>query len=292
MSKRYKKKKQKNKFVYFRLLLCFMIICTAVVLKYTNSPVVLRLAEKVSDELKLSEAVEVISGLKDADGKIAEVFGKNDEDAESKDISEPVFNEDYYIGDKNEAIEQEIAEKRKKAEVEAKKLSVETLSFQMSEEELLDDTSAEPFRIPPPSYCSYEKAELGFRYKSPLFGVITSKYGYRDHPIIENASFHTGLDIAAKNGTGISAFADGTVIESGKNKTYGNYLLIEHKNGIRSFYGHNSRLSVKKGQAVKLGQKIAEVGSTGMSTGPHLHFEVRKGTTRLDPALYISPETV
>ncbi len=295
MSKRYnrgRRKQKKYNFVYFRLFLCFMIICTAVVLKYTNAPIVTRIAEKVSSELKLDDAVDAISGLKDIDEKITEVFKKSEENTESEDVSEPVFNEDYYIGDKDEALEREIEEERKRAEAEAKKLSVETLSFQMSEEELLDDTRAEPFRIPPPSYCSYEKPELGFKYKAPLFGIITSKYGYRDHPIIEDASFHTGLDIAAKGGTAISAFADGTVIESGKNKTYGNYLLIEHKNGIRSFYGHNSRLSVKKGQKVKIGQKVAEVGSTGMSTGPHLHFEVRKGTVRLDPALYISPETV
>ncbi len=269
-----------------------MIICAAVVLKYTNAPIVVKLSEKVSSELKLSEAVEVISRVTDVDEKITEVFRTSDEKPSGETVTEPVFNEDYYIGDKNEEFELEITEERKRAEDEAKKLSVETLSFQMSEEELLDDTKAEPFKIPPPSYCSYEKIELGFKYKSPLYGIITSKYGYRDHPIIEDASFHTGLDIAAKSGTAISAFADGTVIESGKNKTYGNYLLIEHKNGIRSFYGHNSRLSVKKGQRVKLGQKVAEVGSTGMSTGPHLHFEVRKGTTRLDPALYVSPETV
>lgn len=295
MSKRYnrdRRKQKKNKFVYFRLFLCSMIICTAVVLKYTNTPIVTKIAEKVSHELKIGDAVDAISGLKDIDEKITEVFKKSEENTDDEDVSEPVFNEDYYIGDKDETLEQEIEEERKRAEAEAKKLSVETLSFQMSEEELLDDTRAEPFRIPPPSYCSYEKAELGFKYKSPLFGIITSKYGYRDHPIIEDASFHTGLDIAAKSGTAISAFADGTVVESGKNKTYGNYLLIEHKNGIRSFYGHNSRLSVKKGQRVKLGQKVAEVGSTGMSTGPHLHFEVRKGTVRLDPAFYISPETV
>ncbi len=295
MSKCYgrgRKKQKKNKFAYFRLFLCFMIICTAVVLKYTNAPIVTKLAQKVSSELKINDAVEAISGLKDIDEKITEVFQKSEEEPEGEAVSEPVFNEDYYIGDKEEILEREIEEERKRAEAEAKKLSVETLSFHMSEEELLDDTRAEPFRIPPPAYCSYEKAEIDFKYKSPLYGIITSKYGYRDHPIIEDASFHTGLDIAAKSGTAISAFADGTVVESGKNKTYGNYLLIEHKNGIRSFYGHNSRLSVKKGQKVKLGQKVAEVGSTGMSTGPHLHFEVRKGTVRLDPALYIYPETV
>ena len=295
MSKRYdraQKKQKKSKFVYFRLFICFMIICAAVVLKYTDSPTITRFAEKVSGELGINDAVNAISELKNFDEKIISVFKKSEENSVGEAVSEPVFNENFYIGDKCEEFGKEIEKERQRVEAEEKKLSVETLSFQMSEEELFDDTKAEPFRIPPPSYCSYEHPELGFRYRSPLYGIITSKYGYRDHPIIEDASFHTGLDIAAKSGTTISAFADGTVIESGKNKTYGNYLLIEHKNGIRSFYGHNSRLSVKKGQKVKLGQKVAEVGSTGMSTGPHLHFEVRKGTMRLDPSLYISPETV
>lgn len=168
----------------------------------------------------------------------------------------------------------------------------EQLSFQMSPEELADDTRAEPFRIPPPSYCSYDKVKITFEHVTPVYGTITSKFGYRDHPIGGKASFHTGLDIAAKTGTAVACFADGTVLEAARNDTYGNYVLVEHSGGIRSFYGHNSKLTVKKGQKVKLGQKLAEVGTTGLSTGPHLHFEVRKGTLRLDPKYYISTEQV
>ena len=96
------------------------------------------------------------------------------------------------------------------------------------------------------------KEKIAFKYTTPLRGTITSRYGYRDHPIIEDASFHTGLDIAAKQGTDIVSFAAGKVIEAGKNSTYGNYLLIEHEDGYRSFYGHNSKLLVKKGQKVCL----------------------------------------
>ncbi len=291
-SGRTNRKKTKGGFMYFRLFLCFLIICTAVVLKYTKAPVIENLAETVSSKLKINEAVDAISRVSDIDDGIAAVFKKHDDVEPQQSTEEPVFSEDFYMDEETRELEKEIEEERQKAVEEEKQLSVETLSFQMSAEELSDDTKAEPFRIPPPSYCSYDRPELGFKYKSPLYGIITSKYGYRDHPIIEDASFHTGLDIAAKQGSTVSAFADGTVLEAGKNNTYGNYLLIEHKNGIRSFYGHNFRLSVKKGQRVKLGQKVAEVGSTGMSTGPHLHFEVRNGTTRLDPALYISPETV
>ena len=293
MYRRMNDKKQKKKsFFPFRLLLCAAIICAAAYMKYTDAPIYRKASQVISEKLKIDQAVEAVSRAADIGEEIAEAFKADEIEEKVEQKSEPVFDADYYTDDSFEELQKEIEEQREKAAEEEKQLSVETLSFQMGEEELHDDTKAEPFRIPPPSYCCYEKINIGFKYKTPLYGVITSKFGYRDHPIINDASFHTGLDIAAKKGTAIGAFADGTVLEAGRNSTYGNYLLIEHTGGIRSFYGHNSKLSVKKGQKVKIGQKIAEVGSTGMSTGPHLHFEVRKGTTRLDPALYISNEVV
>ena len=265
--------------MYIRLLLCVLVVATALVLKAANVPALSEISA-----LEVEKAVEVISGIKESDG-VEEVFEEKEEEESVK--SEYDF-EEFYVGDRKEEIEKIRASMAEKE----KELELEVLSYQMSAEELLDDTAAEPFRIPPPSYCSYSKEQIDFKYTTPLRGTITSRYGYRDHPIIEDASFHTGLDIAAKQGTDIVSFAAGKVIEAGKNSTYGNYLLIEHKNGIRSFYGHNSKLLVKKGQKVSLGQKIARVGSTGMSTGPHLHFEVRLGTVRLDPTHYISPERV
>ena len=269
-----------------RLILCIGIVCTAITIKHMNPPFVEKIVETVSRDFRIEEAIEAISRTGDIGGEAVEVFS---EEANNKEA----FDDSFYIDkEKSDALKKELEEAREKAEQEKKELSVETLSFYMDEEELSDDTRAEVFKIPPPSYCSYEKENIPFKFKTPLYGVITSRYGYRDHPIINDASFHTGLDIAAKSGSTITAFADGKVIEAGRNSTYGNYLLIEHSGGIRSFYGHNSKLNVKKGQSVKLGQKIAEVGSTGMSTGPHLHFEVRKNNKRLDPSLYISPETV
>ncbi len=290
-----KKKEEKgmrNFFTYFRLFLCVLVIGSAFVLKYTNAPTLQKVSEAISREFEVDKAIEVISSTVDTE-RIVEVFKEKETETEeikmeSEEKSEQEDFEEFYLGETKEMI---IEEKEKAKEV-AKELSIETMSFDMSAEELSDDTAAEPFRIPPPSYCSYKNEEIKFKYASPLKGVITSRFGYRDHPIIEDASFHTGLDIAAKSGTAIKAFADGKVIEAGKNATYGNYLLIEHKDGIRSFYGHNSRLNVKKGQSVSLGQKVAEVGTTGMSTGPHLHFEIRKGNVRLDPSYYISSERV
>lgn len=290
--KRKEQRGMRNFFTYFRLFICVLIIGSAFVLKYTNAPTLQKVSEAISREFEVDKAIEVISSTVDTE-RIVEVFKEKETETEeikmeSEEKSEQADFEEFYLGETKEMI---IEEKEKAKEV-AKELSIETMSFDMSAEELSDDTAAEPFRIPPPSYCSYKNEEIKFKYASPLKGVITSRFGYRDHPIIEDASFHTGLDIAAKSGTAIKAFADGKVIEAGKNATYGNYLLIEHKDGIRSFYGHNSRLNVKKGQSVSLGQKVAEVGTTGMSTGPHLHFEIRKGTVRLDPSYYISAERV
>ena len=279
-------KKIKTFFMYIRLFLCVAIVAVAMVLKTLNAPVVSELSQKVSEELEIEKAVEAISGEKKDEGT-QEVFEEKEEDVKEKTDAKYDF-EEFYVGEQAEELEKISAETAQKE----KQLEIETLSYQMSAEELSDDTAAEPFKIPPPSYCSYNKEKITFKHTTPLRGTITSRYGYRDHPIIEDASFHTGLDIAAKSGTDIVSFAAGKVIEAGKNSTYGNYLLIEHEDGIRSFYGHNSKLLVKKGQKVSMGQKIARVGSTGMSTGPHLHFEVRRGTTRLDPSYYISAEHV
>ncbi len=272
-----------------KVFLCFGIVCVAVYFKYSEVPVLDKITQVVNRDLKIDEAIAVIAGEEKNDGEIMEVYEKEENAPEE---SEQVFGDDFYIDGENEEIRKAAEEEKLRKEEEMKKLSIETLSFTMSPEELSDDTKPEPFRIPPPSSCSYEKKRIDFKYEAPLYGVITSRYGYRDHPIIDDSSFHTGIDIAAKKGSTVAAFADGKVLEAGKNNIYGNYILIEHKDGIRSFYGHNSKLTVKKGQSVKIGQKIAEVGSTGMSTGPHLHFEIRNGEIRLDPSLYISPETV
>ena len=280
------KKKKEPSGTGLRLIFCVGIVCAAIAIKHMNPPLVGKIVETVSRDFRIEEAIEAISRTGDIGGEVVEVFNEESE-------NENAFDESFYIDSaKEDAYKKELEEAKEKAEREEKELSVETLSFYMDAEELSDDTRAEVFKIPPPSYCSYEKENISFKFKSPLYGVITSRYGYRDHPIMNDASFHTGLDIAAKSGSAITSFADGKVIEAGRNSTYGNYLLIEHSGGIRSFYGHNSKLNVKKGQTVKLGQKIAEVGSTGMSTGPHLHFEIRKNNKRLDPSLYISAETV
>lgn len=116
---------------------------------------------------------------------------------------------------------------------------------------------------------------------------ITCKYGPRIHPITKKKSTHTGIDIRASMGSNIYATASGEVIKAGWNTAYGNMIIIDHGNGITTLYGHASKLNVKVGDTVKQGDIIMKAGSTGYSTGPHLHFEVRKNGTPQDPKNYL-----
>ncbi len=118
----------------------------------------------------------------------------------------------------------------------------------------------------------------------PVSGTITSRFGanesIRDHT-------HKGMDIAAPYGTKIVAAADGKVTYSGWMGGYGNLIIITHENGIQTYYGHCSKLLAKVGDEVKAGNEIAKVGSTGFSTGNHLHFEIRKNGNQINPQKYL-----
>lgn len=115
---------------------------------------------------------------------------------------------------------------------------------------------------------------------------ITSKFGYRIHPIFGTTKFHSGVDVAAYSGSTLSAAADGTVTIAEYSSSYGNYVVIYHSNGTTTLYAHLSKMAVSAGDTVKLGQTIGYVGSTGNSTGPHLHFEVRVNGSCVDPLKY------
>lgn len=123
--------------------------------------------------------------------------------------------------------------------------------------------------------------------QKPITGTITSRFGNRESIRTHN---HTGLDIAAPYGTEIKAAAGGTVTWSGYKGSYGNLVIIDCGNGVEIYYGHCSKLNVKEGQEVKAGDIIGKVGSTGNSTGNHLHFEIRVNGTRVNPQNYIYSE--
>jgi len=121
----------------------------------------------------------------------------------------------------------------------------------------------------------------------PCAAPITSGFGWRMHPILGYERFHSGIDFGADYGTLIAAADSGTVIFAGWYGGYGTAVIIDHGNGITTLYGHTSELYVTEGQTVQRGQAIATVGSTGLSTGPHLHFEVRQAGEPVDPTAYL-----
>ncbi|MGA8532748.1 MAG: peptidoglycan DD-metalloendopeptidase family protein [Candidatus Tumulicola sp.] len=129
-----------------------------------------------------------------------------------------------------------------------------------------------------------ETAGGGGAFSWPVTGTITSPFGWRSNPFGGSPEFHQGLDIAAPSGTTVTAAAGGTVIMAQWYGGYGNYILIDHGGGYSTGYGHLSAIYVSNGQGVKRGQAIGAVGSTGASTGPHLHFEVRIDGKPVDPA--------
>ena len=139
-----------------------------------------------------------------------------------------------------------------------------------------------------PSNVSFLYYELGLeKTVVPVSGSVTSGFGYRKSPTSGKREFHLALDIAADKGTPIAAFADGVVRYIGESNEFGLYLMIDHANGVSTFYAHCSRLMVKKGESVSCGQTIALVGDTGNVTGAHLHLTILKDNIRLDPAHYV-----
>ncbi len=117
----------------------------------------------------------------------------------------------------------------------------------------------------------------------PVNGRLTCKFGYRIHPITRAHSFHTGIDLAVPTGTPVKCAADGEVISAAWNGPYGYCVIVDHGGGVSTLYGHNSKLLVKSGQRVKQGEAIARSGSTGWSTGPHVHFEKRINGRAVNP---------
>jgi len=132
------------------------------------------------------------------------------------------------------------------------------------------------------------QANVGMLF--PVVGEITSGFGYRLHPITGERKLHKGIDIAAPIGTPIFASETGTVIEAGwHDGGYGNWVKLRHPDGSITLYAHTNRVFVQKGQMVQRGEVIAEVGSTGLSTAPHLHFEILPdGRNAVNPLPYLA----
>ena len=126
----------------------------------------------------------------------------------------------------------------------------------------------------------------------PTFGRISERFGWRRHPITNKRSFHYGLDISNRTGTAVYATADGIVKETGRKTKLGRYILISHNLGYETKFGHLHRYIVNRGDEVKKGQIIGYMGSTGRSTGSHLHYEVIKNNKQLNPYYYLNKSLI
>lgn len=185
------------------------------------------------------------------------------------------------------------AEQKKLALAETKEIRTAYLSkLEKSEEELnksIDKLNAEADKltaeIRAASSTNTKYTGGSMTWPLPGYYIITSPFGNRLHPVLKVYKLHTGVDIAGSgcNGKDVVAANSGTVIKAEYNTGYGNYVIIDHGGGITTLYGHSSKLLVKKGDYVTKGQAIMKVGTTGYSTGPHLHFEVRENGKYVNP---------
>lgn len=202
--------------------------------------------------------------------------------------------EDYYnlLIDKEKEKEVMILQYNKKiAELEQRAEELETISEEqekMMMELARKEKAAIEAEKKKKNTVYYTGGKLGMPIKD--YKYVSSKFGPRTHPITgEKGKQHNGIDFAADSGTAIYAAESGTVIVAQWMSGYGNTVILDHGNGLWTLYGHirNGGIKVSAGEVVKKGQKIAEVGSTGNSTGPHLHFEVRLNEKPVDPDKYL-----
>ena len=122
----------------------------------------------------------------------------------------------------------------------------------------------------------------------PLLGTrVSSEFGMRKHPVLRYVRHHSGIDLAAPEGATIRAIAEGTVIYADPFGGYGNFVVVQHKNGLTSHYGHCATIGVSPGQKITAGAVLATVGKTGIVTGPHLHFEIRRNGIAEDPEKFL-----
>ena len=213
----------------------------------------------------IEEQVEKLAGLKEQLEQQQDEQQRNEEDLSGK--MKELQTLEIQVAEDNEALEAQLDELNKEAE---------KITEELQRKELIASTS---------SGSSYGGGSM--LWPVPEFTRLSSKYGYRFHPILHVNKMHTGLDISASSGKQILASADGTVILSSVKGGYGNCVMIDHGGGIVTLYGHCSKLLVSSGQKVARGQNVALVGSTGLSTGPHCHFEVRVNGSTTDPMNYL-----
>lgn len=220
------------------------------------------------------ETKDYVESLEEAENVVASM-----KEQYSKEIEVDMTIEELYTQESIEVVNIEMATAKINEELSAKvqaKKEAEAKAAAAKKAASRSSTSR--------TTTSSKKVDLGITLIKPISGTITSKFGANSS---RRSGSHTGLDIAAPKGTNIKAAASGTVTFSGTKGSYGKMVIISHGDGVETYYAHCSKLNVSVGYKVSQGQVIAEVGSTGNSTGNHLHLEIRKNGTILNPQHYV-----
>ncbi|MBQ7033125.1 MAG: peptidoglycan DD-metalloendopeptidase family protein [Clostridia bacterium] len=252
-------------------------------------------AENFSDLLK---RVETVSRIVEYDRSVLDRMAENQAQIETKKTA---------LEDTNAAVElSRDIQAAKKAELDANRAALTTVIAELESDEdsyraTLDaaDAAEEALRAEiraltqtqTPAKAPAETNQVTdsggrFCWPTPSTTYVTSPFGTRFHPVQKRYKTHTGIDIGAGSGASIVSAESGTVLRAGWNSGYGNYVVVDHGGGVQTLYGHCSALLVSAGQSVSRGEQIALVGSTGVSTGPHLHFEVLINGEYTDPMAY------
>ncbi len=204
---------------------------------------------------------------------------REDLETEQKSLEELIAaKEEQIVAYQSDINNKEAAVREYEAEIAAQNEIIKTLENRIAEERRkLEEQNR-----------STRKYDGGmFKFPCPNYTRISDDYGMRMHPTLHVEKFHAGIDLAAPSGSPILAAYDGDVVSAGYSSSMGNYIMIDHGDSLITLYMHASALYVSTGQAVSKGQKIAAVGSTGRSTGPHLHFGVRKDGNYVSPWNYL-----
>ena len=251
-----------------------------------------------SDFLNTAEFVNKLSKY---DREMLESYMETCEDIEDKE--QKLLDEEAKLKEKQadlnaqqQEVEDEMEEKQDainmySADINNKEAAIQEYEAYIAEQKAVVEALeaailAEKKRLAEENQIKYDGGK--FAWPAPKYVRISDDYGNRTHPILGTQQFHNGVDMAAPGGSPILAAYDGEVVAADYSATMGNYVMINHGDGLITIYMHASQLEVSKGQTVVRGEEIAKVGTTGRSTGNHLHFSVRENGSYVSPWKFIS----
>lgn len=238
--------------------------------------------------IELTGKIQLLNSIAERDTQIVQEFASAQKDLEFKrSTQETQIQELLRIIEAQEQTVKDV--QRNKVLIDQKISEKSSLldNLKKQEQDFLEESKKLEARIKQMQLSQNQYVGGRMLWPVPSSTRISSHYGVRVHPVLKYSRMHTGLDIAANQGANIVAANNGKVVIAGWEGGYGNAVMIDHGGGIVTLYGHCSVLLVRVGQQVKTGTVIAKVGSTGVSTGPHLHFEVRKNGSTVNPLPYL-----